>query len=115
MEHSPRFVYSALPAQWIRVLNLHPSPSPDAPFSCDIEAQELTGKPYEALSYVWGDPTPADSIKCLDGSHKGIVGIPANLARALIAFRFVDRPRRIWVDALCTYRNETWNIVTKST
>src|SRR5215469_9804790 len=100
MEYLPHFVYSALPAYWIRVLNLHPSPS-DAPLSCDLEAQELTGKPYEALSYVWGDPAPANSIKCLDNSHEGIVGITANLAKALIAFRLVDRPRRIWIDALC--------------
>ena len=100
MESSPRFVYSDLPAYWIRVLNLHPNPS-DAPLSCSVEAQEPTGKPYEALSYVWGDPTPADSIKCFDGSHGGIVGITTNLARALIAFRLIDRPRRIWVDALC--------------
>lgn len=100
MEHTPRFVYSAIPAHCIRVLNLHPSPY-DAPLSCDIEVQELTGKPYDALSYVWGDPTPTDSIECLDDSCKGIVGITANLAKALIAFRLVDRIRRIWVDALC--------------
>lgn len=100
MEHSSPFVYSPLQTHWIRVLNLDPGPSV-APLSCDVEAQELAGKPYEALSYVWGDPTPTKSIKCLEGSHNGIMGITANLARVLIAFRLIDHPRSICVDALC--------------
>lgn len=50
----PRYTYTSLPSQYIRVLELHPGLS-DAPLECDVVVQQIDGKPYEALSYVWGD------------------------------------------------------------
>ncbi|KAN0079145.1 Heterokaryon incompatibility protein (HET) domain containing protein [Elaphomyces granulatus] len=99
MEPSPSFVYPTLPPHCIRVLELHPGRS-DMPLSCSIVVQKITAKPYEAISYVWGDPTPTNSINCFDGAQEGILGIGANLTKALVTFRLIDRPRRIWVDAL---------------
>ncbi|KAH8774770.1 heterokaryon incompatibility protein-domain-containing protein, partial [Diaporthe sp. PMI_573] len=52
---------------------------------------------YTALSYVWGDPAPIETI-ILDGTR---VNITANLATALRDIRDPDRTHRIWADALC--------------
>ena len=54
-------------------------------------------EPYVALSYVWGDPTPVDTI-FLDGCE---VGITLNLGTALRNIREESRTHRIWIDALC--------------
>jgi hypothetical protein len=50
----PRYTYTSLPSQYIRVLELYPGPS-DAHLECDVVIQQIDGTPYEALSYVWGD------------------------------------------------------------
>ena len=50
----PRYTYTSLPSQCIRVLELRPG-LPDMPLECDVVIQKIDGKPYEALSYVWGD------------------------------------------------------------
>jgi hypothetical protein len=50
----PRYTYTSLPSQCIRVLELRPG-LPDTPLECDVVIQQIDGKPYEALSYVWGD------------------------------------------------------------
>lgn len=52
---------------------------------------------YTALSYVWGDPAPVESI-VIDGTN---VNITANLSAALRDIRDPDRTHRIWADALC--------------
>ena len=100
MASLPHYPYKPLSPQCIRVLDLHPGPS-DVPLVCDIVVQHIGGKPYEALSYVWGDPTPVVFVKCVDEANAGALGVGANLAKALIAFRLTDQTRRIWVDALC--------------
>ena len=100
MASLPYYSYKPLPPQCIRVLDLHPGPS-DVPLVCDIVVQHIGGKSYEALSYVWGDPTPVVFVKCVDGANEGALGVGASLAKALIAFRLTEQTRRIWVDALC--------------
>jgi Heterokaryon incompatibility protein (HET) len=100
MAEPRQYVYTALPPQCIRVLELHPGPS-DTVLVCQVVVQQIADKSYEAISYVWGHPTPAATIKCLDNTHGGEIGVGANLAAALVIFRLRDRRRRIWVDALC--------------
>lgn len=100
MASLPYYPYKPLAPQCIRILDLHPGPS-DAPFVCDIAVQHIAGKPYEAISYVWGDPTPVAFVHCLDETSEGILGVGEGLVKALIAFRLTDQTRRIWVDALC--------------
>lgn len=51
----PPYPYTPLPPQCIRVLSLQPGQS-DAPLECEFVIQQVDGQPYEALSYVWGDP-----------------------------------------------------------
>lgn len=94
------YLYQPLPSQCIRILDLHPGPA-DAPLVCDIVVQYLGGKPYQALSYVWGNPTPVALVKYMDEANEGVLGVGASLAKAMAAFRLPDTKRRIWVDALC--------------
>jgi hypothetical protein len=94
------YTYSPLPVESIRILDLHPGPA-DAPLVCDIVVQHLGGEGYQALSYVWGNPTQAAFVKCIDEMNQGVIGVGASLAKAMTAFRLPDQKRRIWVDALC--------------
>lgn len=52
---------------------------------------------YTALSYVWGNPAPIETI-ILDDMR---VNITANLATALRDIRDPSRTHRIWADAVC--------------
>jgi hypothetical protein len=66
---------------------------------------------YEALSYTWGDLTALQPVRCYHESKKGSqrrsesryewLYITANCASALRRLRLKDRPRRIWIDAIC--------------
>jgi Heterokaryon incompatibility protein (HET) len=53
--------------------------------------------PYEALSYVWGDPDNTLPITC-DGKK---LPITVNLSDALRKVRHVDQNRIVWADAIC--------------
>ncbi|KAI0129592.1 heterokaryon incompatibility protein [Xylariales sp. AK1849] len=100
-----KYKYSGLPPRHIRVLELQPEPSSDIGLKGRLVTQLIEDVPYEALSYVWGKPTLRHStITCQDGAdgeEHGVIVIGANLTKALIAIRPSDRPRRIWVDAIC--------------
>lgn len=93
-------IYKRLSSNSIRVLRLLPGAG-TTPLICHIDTQLISEKPYDALSYVWGDPTPFATITCIDGSASGELGIGRGLAEALTAFRLPDKPQRIWTDALC--------------
>ncbi|KAG8676504.1 hypothetical protein FPOAC2_02621 [Fusarium poae] len=59
---------------------------------------DITLQPkYEALSYVWGDTSPAKYISLDDKD----IAITPNLHSALTHIRSADSVRTIWVDALC--------------
>jgi hypothetical protein len=107
MPGRPYSLYKPLPPQCIRVLNVHPGP-PGAQLVCDMVVQNIDGNTYEALSYVWGDPTPAAFVKGIDvdEAREAELGVGASLANALTAFRLTDQTRRIWVDALCINQND---------
>lgn len=53
--------------------------------------------PYEALSYIWGEPMLSEVINTSDGS----ILITPNLADALHHLRRPLKPRNLWIDALC--------------
>jgi hypothetical protein len=86
----------------IRILILEPS-SAGYPIKCSTKVVSLLSEPqYVALSYVWGDVSIRDSI-VLDG---GPFLVTKNLAIALHRLRLPDKPRRLWVDALCINQND---------
>ncbi|KAK5131952.1 hypothetical protein LTR08_000464 [Meristemomyces frigidus] len=86
----------------IRVLVLEPTDEDldDAFIQCRLVSTSIE-KPvaYEALSYTWGDDalSPTRFIDC-DGD---VTPVTINLYEALLAMRYSDRPRTLWVDALC--------------
>jgi hypothetical protein len=84
-------------ASEIRLLRLLPGTSQDS-IAADIITTSLNQvEPFEALSYVWGNPADAIPIT-LAGMSKSIT---TNLHEALQKLRLASEPRTLWVDALC--------------
>lgn len=54
---------------------------------------------YEALSYVWGSPEDPSSV--FVGGGRRVIPITRNLDVAMRHLRYPDRPRVVWIDALC--------------
>lgn len=83
----------------IRILLLLPSRRSRTRIRCRMIHQSLDDPDieYEALSYVWGSPQPAQQIRVNGtGFHVG-----PNLHSALQHLRLKDKIRRLWVDAVC--------------
>jgi hypothetical protein len=86
-----------LEAQIIRLLELTPG-APSSPINLRLFVAELEHHPtYEALSYVWGTSTTTIPIT-VNGRR---MDITPNLHFALQKLRLTDRPRILWVDAIC--------------
>lgn len=86
----------------IRRLILQPGTFDD-PLHAQLDVVSLDeGPEYEALSYVWGCPTPP---KTLNLSNK-VVSIGSNLDSALRHLRHPSAPRTLWVDAVCINQDD---------
>ncbi|RYP74374.1 hypothetical protein DL771_003041 [Monosporascus sp. 5C6A] len=86
----------------IRLLELEPGRR-FATIKARLRHVTLASRPtYEALSYTWGSPTDRRPMS-LDGFN---VTVTANLSTALQHLRYEDRPRVLWVDALCINQND---------
>jgi hypothetical protein len=80
----------------IRLLTI--LPGNDCVIQCEIKHHRLNDCPeYEALSYVWGDPTKTVPIAVGDES----LNVTDNLKSALLHLRREFEPRVLWVDAMC--------------
>ena len=87
----------------IRLFVLHPGSGKDI-ISGDVEQDKLRWKserPFEALSYVWGDANDTKTIK-IGGVD---VSVTQSLEAALRHLRYHDRPRTLWVDYICIDQN----------
>ena len=81
----------------IRLLTLEPGQRGDE-IKCSLANVKLSWRTrYEALSYNWGDPNVTSPIK-LSGHD---VEVTSNLHSALHDLRYDDKPRTLWVDAIC--------------
>ena len=58
---------------------------------------------YEALSYAWGSAkrTTRVYIQDAEGGRESTLNITQNLAEALQELRYQDKPRTLWIDAIC--------------
>ncbi|KAJ0373677.1 hypothetical protein COL26b_008147 [Colletotrichum chrysophilum] len=82
----------------IRLLELQPATSQDAPINCIPRVVSLSDKPiYIALSYTWGDPADKCDIKFDDDVD---FRIPKNLDGFLRQIRSSDSVKVIWADAI---------------
>ncbi|KAK3320286.1 heterokaryon incompatibility protein-domain-containing protein [Cercophora scortea] len=83
----------------LRVLQIHPGASP-APLKCELIPTEITdGIPsdYDATSDTWGSPANPKTINCNGLDLK----IQQNAFEMLNDLRHPDRPRTVWIDAIC--------------
>lgn len=89
----------------IRLLDIHPGAAED-PIVISLRAASLSENPdFEALSYVWGDPTATREVLCRGKNDNGAtLGVTANLFDALAQLRRPDRPRALWADAVCIHQ-----------
>ncbi|KAK6949526.1 hypothetical protein Daesc_009609 [Daldinia eschscholtzii] len=86
-----------------RILTLLPG-SGKQPLECLLEHGDI-GKspPYEAISYVWGDPHDKVGIIC-NGKP---LAITAGLHTVLCHFRSPSEKRSLWADAICINQNDS--------
>lgn len=97
-------IYTPLNAQdhQIRLLRLLPG-SDDQVIKCKCVIHSPKGSgSYEAVSYVWGSPTPTESIY-LNGYEASIT---LNLWTLLKHFRKLKEGQLLWIDALCINQDD---------
>ncbi|KAH9208075.1 heterokaryon incompatibility protein-domain-containing protein, partial [Leptodontidium sp. 2 PMI_412] len=99
-------LYSALASEpdWeFRIATLQPGGFKDQ-IKMSLHQVRFKDKPeYEALSYVWGKPKVTESIS-LNGQP---FNITTNLFLALRRLRHEDKPRLLWIDAICIDQSNT--------
>ncbi|OMP88004.1 Heterokaryon incompatibility protein 6, OR allele [Diplodia seriata] len=92
--------YSQLKPGEIRLLVLHPGAFKDD-ICISLCTHHLEGsgtkEPYEAVSYVWGSSEFTKSIE--SNGHKLLV--TESVETLLHQLRFLDVPRRLWIDGIC--------------
>ena len=80
-----------------RLVKIQPG-NPSNIIQCELGIVDLKYRPpYEALSYVWGNPELCVNIIC-NGHPKSVT---SNLGAALRRLRYQDEERTFWIDALC--------------
>lgn len=88
----------------IRLLQLHPR-TKDNELSCNLVHVNHGGETrYEALSYAWGPPRFTEKLLIRvdrDDPSDAHMMITENLSEALLALCLDDKPRYLWVDAIC--------------
>jgi Heterokaryon incompatibility protein (HET) len=98
--NAPSYSYRSVDpgSSGFRLAILQPSADSRAPISCNLVEVTLDEHPvYEALSYVWGD-TKIQATVQIEGAN---LKVTTNLELALRYLRMPDKPRIIWVDAIC--------------
>ena len=73
----------------------------------NIELSESLKPEYEALSYTWGSTTDLDYLYVQGDEGEKALAITRNLAEALRYLRYEDRPRVLWIDAICVDQDNT--------
>lgn len=82
----------------IRLLVLSAATDPDSRIECALQTVSLDEKPaYEAVSYACGNQVARESIRLNDRD----VDFPCSACAVLQALRYTDKPRTIWIDAIC--------------
>lgn len=96
------FSYKPLAASEIRLLHLQPGKYCDT-IACVLSHHSLDEPKYDALSYVWGDPSVRFDI--LINGYPFTVG--RNLYYALKYLRSEEIEIVLWADAICINQNDT--------
>jgi hypothetical protein len=95
--------------QQIRLLNLLPGPfgtSIYVQLGATILAHDSIPD-FEALSYTWGSPDhPVNIFFNVPSRSLQFLPITRNLECALQHLRYIDRPRVLWIDAICVNQQD---------
>lgn len=89
--------------QHIRVLDVLPRIS-GRPLECEMRTVPLSdsASSYETVSYCWGDPTPS-KVLAVNGAK---LRVPTSSWNALNRLAYEDRPRTLWIDAVCINQHD---------
>ncbi|PMD43718.1 HET-domain-containing protein [Hyaloscypha variabilis F] len=94
-------------AQEIRLLTILPGNSSSHIRVC-LHIKPFTKKTklkFEALSYSWGSQVdPVDIFVGKRGNQT--IKVTQNLAHALPCLRYPDKPRKLWIDAICVNQQD---------
>ncbi|KAI0020611.1 hypothetical protein F4780DRAFT_770595 [Xylariomycetidae sp. FL0641] len=87
----------------LRILRLLPGPG-GAPIETELFATTLDDveNRFEAISYAWGSQSTLLEIRCNDIA----LPIGQNAFNALRWLRLPDRPRDLWMDAVCIHQDD---------
>lgn len=98
-----KYLYQPLQQGDIRLLTLEPGAS-ESPLLVTLRHCRLSDAKdtYEALSYVWGDPTRDVIIHC----HDSQLGVTASLETALRYVRKEHEARIVWIDGICINQDD---------
>ncbi|KAH7391166.1 heterokaryon incompatibility protein-domain-containing protein [Phaeosphaeria sp. MPI-PUGE-AT-0046c] len=98
MSHISIYEQRILSGRIFRLLLIHPAQHYDEQLKCSCLPFTIDNAPsFEALSYVWGCPTPAVEVLC-----NGLpFSIQPALANALSRVRLQHTTRVVWADAIC--------------
>ena len=93
----------------IRVLELQPSPSRNAPLVGALKILDMADPnhpPFSALSYVWSQPA-SPTVGTLGQIRRGSwkLDLSPNCCSALQHLRSETEPLNIWVDSICINQN----------
>ncbi|TRX93544.1 hypothetical protein FHL15_005516 [Xylaria flabelliformis] len=98
MASSTTYAYTAIVTpRTIRLMQLHPGNETD-PIHLSLVTTALDSVPdFESISYCWGSEQDKCQVIC-DGANLSITN---SLYTGLAYFRYADRPRTLWADAIC--------------
>ncbi|KAK3642780.1 Folylpolyglutamate synthetase [Elasticomyces elasticus] len=100
---SKPYVYEKLDSErkQIRLLEILPD-KPKKPLRAIIKIADLESK-YETISYAWGIAKRSARIVITgaDPHDKRYLRVPRNTEAALKRVRLLERPRIVWIDAVC--------------
>jgi hypothetical protein len=76
-------------------------------FRVDASSWDCDAPEVEALSYTWGSPdNPVDIFVKVGESSFCTLSVTQNLAEALRYLRLEDKPRLLWIDAICVNQQD---------
>ncbi|KAJ4366102.1 hypothetical protein N0V83_007737 [Neocucurbitaria cava] len=87
----------------IRLMTLLPAQDRESEVVCDLNNVRLTEDnvpAFEALSYTWGPPANPSTLRVSSLTNESIE-VTRNLSEALPYLRDPEKPRILWIDAVC--------------
>ncbi|KAI0907361.1 HET-domain-containing protein [Ustulina deusta] len=102
---SLKYRYVPLRDGEIRVLELSPSSFQDPVIHCNIKSIRIEPDSFDAVSYTWGASSSTRVTIICNESHDQL-DVPFNCYNALRHLRYPNRPRTLWIDAICINQSD---------